>query len=111
MEGESLEGVLSARRLVGWYNGLPADTTLPVNLNCDTAVVLGQGNVAVDVARILLTHIDVLKVGTTRGTFNSRTVNWLRLTQTHFYTSVGAVARTIYNDKYITKYYKVYLVN
>ena len=30
----------------------------------DTAVVLGQGNVALDVARVLLTPIDLLMVGT-----------------------------------------------
>uniref|UniRef100_A0A1B6KKK1 NADPH:adrenodoxin oxidoreductase, mitochondrial n=1 Tax=Graphocephala atropunctata TaxID=36148 RepID=A0A1B6KKK1_9HEMI len=59
--GESLRNVLSARQFVGWYNGLPADRDLAVTLDTDTAVVLGQGNVAVDVARVLLTHIDVLK--------------------------------------------------
>lgn len=32
-------------------------------LNCETAVILGQGNVALDVARILLSPVDVLKVG------------------------------------------------
>lgn len=62
VEGESLDNVVSARRFVGWYNGLPADRDLPVSLDTDTAVVLGQGNVAVDVARILLTDIDQLKV-------------------------------------------------
>ena len=32
-------------------------------LDCETAVILGQGNVALDVARILLSPIDELKVG------------------------------------------------
>lgn len=32
------------------------------NLDTDTAVVLGQGNVAIDVARILLTPVDLLRV-------------------------------------------------
>lgn len=32
------------------------------DLSCETAVILGQGNVALDVARILLSPIDVLKV-------------------------------------------------
>uniref|UniRef100_A0A1B6FWF6 NADPH:adrenodoxin oxidoreductase, mitochondrial n=1 Tax=Cuerna arida TaxID=1464854 RepID=A0A1B6FWF6_9HEMI len=59
--GESLVNVVSARRFVGWYNGLPADRDLTPLLDTDTAVVFGQGNVAIDVARILLTHIDVLK--------------------------------------------------
>lgn len=60
--GEHLDNVISARRFVGWYNGLPADKDLRVSLDCETAVVIGQGNVAVDVARILLTNIDILKV-------------------------------------------------
>lgn len=59
--GESLPNVLSARRFVGWYNGLPEDANLSINLDTDSAVVVGQGNVAIDVARILLTPIDILK--------------------------------------------------
>lgn len=35
---------------------------LQVNLNCESAVVLGHGNVALDVARILLTPISILEV-------------------------------------------------
>ncbi|XP_034496818.1 NADPH:adrenodoxin oxidoreductase, mitochondrial isoform X1 [Ailuropoda melanoleuca] len=53
--GEELPGVFSARAFVGWYNGLPEDRELAPDLSCDTAVILGQGNVALDVARILLT--------------------------------------------------------
>ncbi|XP_021941049.1 NADPH:adrenodoxin oxidoreductase, mitochondrial isoform X2 [Zootermopsis nevadensis] len=61
VNGEKLSNVLSARRFVGWYNGLPRDTDLPVDLNVEEVAVLGQGNVALDVARILLTPIDRLK--------------------------------------------------
>ncbi|XP_045842483.1 NADPH:adrenodoxin oxidoreductase, mitochondrial isoform X1 [Meles meles] len=53
--GEELPGVFSARAFVGWYNGLPENRELVPDLSCDTAVILGQGNVALDVARILLT--------------------------------------------------------
>ncbi|XP_012367970.2 NADPH:adrenodoxin oxidoreductase, mitochondrial isoform X12 [Nomascus leucogenys] len=53
--GEELPGVCSARAFVGWYNGLPENQELEPDLSCDTAVILGQGNVALDVARILLT--------------------------------------------------------
>nr|XP_054312283.1 NADPH:adrenodoxin oxidoreductase, mitochondrial isoform X2 [Pongo pygmaeus] len=53
--GEELPGVYSARAFVGWYNGLPENQELEPDLSCDTAVILGQGNVALDVARILLT--------------------------------------------------------
>lgn len=59
--GEDLPGVYSARAFVGWYNGLPAHTNLNPDLSGETAVVVGQGNVALDVARMLLTPIDQLK--------------------------------------------------
>lgn len=62
VNGEDLKNVIPARRFVGWYNGLPSDQHLSINLDCDSAVVIGQGNVAVDVARILLSPIDKLKV-------------------------------------------------
>lgn len=47
---------------MGWYNGLPADKDLKIDLSVDEAVICGQGNVAMDIARILLTPIDKLKV-------------------------------------------------
>ncbi|KAJ8036831.1 NADPH:adrenodoxin oxidoreductase, mitochondrial [Holothuria leucospilota] len=59
--GENLKGVYSARNFVGWYNGLPQDMELNPNLDTETAMVIGQGNVALDVARILLTPIEILK--------------------------------------------------
>ena len=60
--GENLKGVLSARAFVGWYNGLPEYADLSPDLQSgDTAVVIGQGNVALDVARFLLSPIDHLK--------------------------------------------------
>lgn len=52
---QELDGVHSAREFVWWYNGHPDCSNLSPDLKCtDTAVVLGQGNVALDVARILL---------------------------------------------------------
>ncbi|KAF7470789.1 Hypothetical predicted protein [Marmota monax] len=59
--GEELPGVCSARAFVGWYNGLPENRELAPDLSCDTAVILGQGNVALDVARILLTPHELLE--------------------------------------------------
>uniref|UniRef100_UPI00398EAB38 NADPH:adrenodoxin oxidoreductase, mitochondrial isoform X2 n=1 Tax=Pristiophorus japonicus TaxID=55135 RepID=UPI00398EAB38 len=59
--GENLLGVYSARTFVGWYNGLPENRNLNPELSSETAVILGQGNVALDVARILLSPIDMLK--------------------------------------------------
>ncbi|URE11066.1 NADPH adrenodoxin oxidoreductase, mitochondrial [Musa troglodytarum] len=53
--GENLTGIYSAREFVWWYNGHPDCRYMAPDLKCtDTAVVLGQGNVALDVARILL---------------------------------------------------------
>uniref|UniRef100_A0AAR2L2X1 NADPH:adrenodoxin oxidoreductase, mitochondrial n=1 Tax=Pygocentrus nattereri TaxID=42514 RepID=A0AAR2L2X1_PYGNA len=59
VSGEGLAGVFSARDFVGWYNGLPSNKE--PHLNCETVVILGQGNVALDVARILLSPLDLLK--------------------------------------------------
>ena len=60
--GEDLEGVLSARAFVGWYNGLPQFQGLkPDLLSGEHAVIVGQGNVALDVARILLAPLDHLR--------------------------------------------------
>ncbi|KAM4715526.1 NADPH:adrenodoxin oxidoreductase, mitochondrial [Anableps anableps] len=59
--GEDLAGVYSAKDFVGWYNGLPSCRELSPDLSCETAVILGQGNVALDVARILLSPLDILK--------------------------------------------------
>ncbi|KAK2006609.1 nucleotide-binding domain-containing protein [Colletotrichum eremochloae] len=61
--GESgLHGVYSARQFVGWYNGLPEYAGLAPDLSKgEEAVVIGQGNVALDVARMLLEDIDVLR--------------------------------------------------
>ena len=46
---------------MGFYNGSPDDTDLKVDLDCDSAAVIGLGNVALDVARVLLTPVDVLR--------------------------------------------------
>ncbi|EEY68381.1 NADPH:adrenodoxin oxidoreductase, putative [Phytophthora infestans T30-4] len=59
--GESLRGVMSSRTFVNWYNGHPAFRDLELDLaHAETAVVIGQGNVAVDCARILLKNVDQL---------------------------------------------------
>jgi adrenodoxin-NADP+ reductase len=60
--GENLEGVYSAREFVGWYNGLPEHANLAPDLTRgEEAVIIGQGNVALDVARMLLEDVDVLR--------------------------------------------------
>jgi ferredoxin--NADP+ reductase len=51
--GEDLTNSLSAADFVPWYNSHPDYVNTEVDLCCDTAVVIGAGNVAMDVARIL----------------------------------------------------------
>ncbi|MBZ5733795.1 FAD-dependent oxidoreductase [Nocardioides sp. TRM66260-LWL] len=58
--GEDLDGSLSATDLVGWYNGHPDKQDLAVALDHPRAVVVGNGNVALDVARILTADPDAL---------------------------------------------------
>ncbi|EHL02941.1 putative NADPH:adrenodoxin oxidoreductase, mitochondrial [Glarea lozoyensis 74030] len=58
----TLKGIYSARAFVGWYNGLPEYAGLAPDLSLgEEAVVIGQGNVALDVARILLEDVNVLR--------------------------------------------------
>lgn len=55
--------MISAREFVAWYNGLPGAEELKIDLsNTKTLAIVGQGNVALDVARILLSPIDLLNV-------------------------------------------------
>ncbi|CAF9934718.1 MAG: NADPH-adrenodoxin reductase [Heterodermia speciosa] len=59
---ENLKGIYSARAFVGWYNGLPEYADLAPNLSAgEEAIVVGQGNVALDIARTLLCDIDRLR--------------------------------------------------
>lgn len=52
--GEDKIGVFGSADFVGWYNGHPDFTELQPDLNTSTVVVIGNGNVAVDVARVLV---------------------------------------------------------
>ena len=51
--GEGLPGSMSAATFVPWYNAHPDFKDESVNLSTSTAVVIGAGNVAMDVARML----------------------------------------------------------
>lgn len=50
--GEELPGVVGSAAFVGWYNGHP-DCVMPPLHDVRSAVVIGNGNVAIDVARVL----------------------------------------------------------
>lgn len=60
--GSDLPGVISARDFVGWYNGEPAKQhfKFPLDKTEDVSIV-GNGNVALDVARVLLRQPDDLR--------------------------------------------------
>ncbi|MCH7865487.1 MAG: FAD-dependent oxidoreductase, partial [Proteobacteria bacterium] len=52
--GEDKTGVFGSADFVGWYNGHPDFRDLNPDLNVSTAAVIGVGNVAIDVARLLV---------------------------------------------------------
>jgi len=58
--GEDLPGSVAAVDFVGWYNGHPHFAQMAPDLSGARAVVVGNGNVALDVARILVTDPEVL---------------------------------------------------
>ena len=60
IEGEQLPGSVAAGDLVAWYNGHPDQRDLRVPLEGARVVVVGTGNVALDVARVLTAPADVL---------------------------------------------------
>ena len=59
--GEDLPGSHTATEFVGWYNGHPDYRDRSFDLSQEVAVVIGQGNVAMDVSRILAKTVDELK--------------------------------------------------
>ncbi|BBX90609.1 4Fe-4S binding protein [Mycolicibacterium boenickei] len=60
IDGMDLAGTGTATEMVAWINGHPEFTDLPVDLSHERVVIVGNGNVAFDVARILTTDPDVL---------------------------------------------------
>jgi ferredoxin--NADP+ reductase len=58
--GEDLEGSHAATEFVAWYNGHPDYRACQFDLSVERAVVVGVGNVAIDVARILVRTFDEL---------------------------------------------------
>ncbi|GED99775.1 putative ferredoxin/ferredoxin--NADP reductase [Gordonia spumicola] len=60
IDGEDLAGSIAATDFVAWYNGHPDYADRTFDLSADRVVVIGNGNVALDVARILVTDPDEL---------------------------------------------------
>ena len=52
--GADKRGVIGAAKFVGWYNGHPDFRDLDPDLDISAAAVIGNGNVAIDVARVLV---------------------------------------------------------
>ncbi|WP_019854713.1 FAD-dependent oxidoreductase [Actinopolyspora mortivallis] len=59
--GEQLPGSVPATTTVAWYNGHPDVAETTIDLSAERAVLVGNGNVALDVARILTTDPDELE--------------------------------------------------
>jgi ferredoxin--NADP+ reductase len=59
--GEDLPGSYTATEFVGWYNGHPDYRDRVFDLSQEVAVIVGQGNVAADVCRILAKTVDELR--------------------------------------------------
>ena len=61
MPGEDLPGSISATEFVSWYSGHPDAAVDGIALTATSVAVIGAGNVALDVARMLLTTVDRLR--------------------------------------------------
>ncbi|MDT5115591.1 MAG: ferredoxin/flavodoxin---NADP+ reductase [Mycobacterium sp.] len=74
IDGMGLPGTGTATELVAWINGHPDFTSLPVDLSHERVVIIGNGNVALDVARVLTADPDDL----TRTDISDRALEALR---------------------------------
>ena len=61
IDGEDLPGSYAATEFVAWYNGHPDFADREFDLDCERVVVIGNGNVAADVARMLVLPRDELE--------------------------------------------------
>lgn len=60
LDGEDLKGIHTSSDFIGWYNGHPDYQDKVFDLSQETAVIIGHGNVAIDICRILSKSIDEL---------------------------------------------------
>jgi len=58
--GDDLPGVIGSAAFVGWYNGHPDHAGLQVDLSHHGAAIIGNGNVAIDCARVLAKTVEEL---------------------------------------------------
>src|SRR5512132_2538290 len=77
--GEDLPGSWPATELVAWYNGHPDFQDLDFDLDVERAVVVGNGNVAIDVARMLaLTREELAPTDTTDAAIEAIVASGIR---------------------------------
>jgi ferredoxin/flavodoxin---NADP+ reductase len=77
--GEDLPGSWAATELVAWYNGHPDYQQLDFDLDVERAVVIGNGNVALDVARMLaLTREELAPTDATDASIDAIAASSLR---------------------------------
>jgi ferredoxin/flavodoxin---NADP+ reductase len=62
IEGEDLPGSYAATEFVAWYNGHPDYRDLEFDLSCERVAIVGNGNVAMDVARMLVLPREELEI-------------------------------------------------
>ncbi len=60
IDGMGLPGTATATEVVAWYNGHPEFADLAIDLSHERVVIIGNGNVALDVARVLTADPDEL---------------------------------------------------
>lgn len=58
--GEELDAVYGSGQFVAWYNGIPAERDLEPRLDGKSVAIIGNGNVALDIARLLAKTADEL---------------------------------------------------
>jgi len=79
ISGEDLPGSWPATEFVAWYNGHPDFQGLEFDLSHERAVVIGNGNVAIDVARMLaLTPEELQPTDTTDAAIEALSTNGIR---------------------------------
>lgn len=60
VSGETLPGHHAAADFVGWYNGHPDNVNRSFDLSGERAVIIGNGNVSLDIVRVLLSPLETL---------------------------------------------------
>lgn len=80
--GESLPGSYAAGDFVGWYNGHPDLRERRFDLSHEVAAVIGQGNVATDICRMLLTPPQAL-AGTDIASYALEALQACRVREVH----------------------------